>query len=328
MTLTAFMRERVENLKKEHRFGTAHVCNSTLNRILRFTKGQEMAFEDVTTEWLGFFEQELLNDGLLTNTLSTYARSLRATYNQAVYQGFAKETSHLFKHQCTKIVNGPSRALTEEMLQSIIHQPDSPLAQETERARLFFVLLILLRGLAFVDLVYLRRCDLVNGVIRIQRHKTGSPLVISVETLAMTIINYLADPNPDSLYLFPFLSGVKEPSFSMGEASQAILVSPVYQRYQSSLRTFNRHLELLPSLLGINAKLSSYTPRHSWATIAKYHKVDLKLISNAMGHSSVQVTEKYLKSFDEDVIRKVNQQIISYILPRSGEISSCLLKNG
>ena len=50
--------------------------------------------------------------------------------------------------------------------------------------------------------------------------------------------------------------------------------------------------------------LSSYSARHSWATIANFRSYQQELISNAMGHSSVKVTETYFKKHSDKQIKK------------------------
>lgn len=298
--LTLFMKSVVERLIDEHREGTAHVCKSTLNRILKFTRGRKVPFKAITPAWLAAFERELREDNLRDNTISTYMRSLRSVFNQAVEKKLAQPVPYLFKHVHTGVAGGPSRALPEETWQLIARKPEKPLPAALEETRALFILLFLLRGLPFADLVQLRRCDLVGNTIRIRRRKTGTPLVITVEPEAMEIIKRYANPDPNSLYLFPFIVQIGRDE---------------YGQYQRALRCFNCQLEMLAILLGINVKLSSYTPRHSWATIANYHQFDKKLISNSMGHSSLEVTEKYFRAFEEAEIRKMNQQIISYIIP-------------
>lgn len=60
-------------------------------------------------------------------------------------------------------------------------------------------------------------------------------------------------------------------------------------------------------------KISSYTPRHTWATLAKYCQVPEEIISEGLGHSSLEVTRSYLKSFEGDELAKANRIIIDYI---------------
>lgn len=86
-----------------------------------------------------------------------------------------------------------------------------------------------------------------------------------------------------------------------------------YRRYQSVLRSFNLRLKLLGCMLGLPSRLSSYTARHTWATTAFHTNCSVGIISNALGHSSVKVTETYLKPFDDGELDKANRKIIAYV---------------
>lgn len=295
--LTYFMRNRVSRLKEEQRDGTAHVCQSTLNRVLNYTQGKEVRFDEFTAAWLVGFQNHLVADNLKDNTISTYMRSLRSIYNQAVEQELVPFIPFLFKHVHTKIDRGDSRALTERYLQQLA-QPRQELPSQEERVRALFVLLYLLRGLSFSDLVHMRRCDLNGNTLRLHRHKTGSPLVITVEAPAMEILLRYANPDSRSVYLFPFIT-------QLGQDE--------YRQYQTALRNFNFRLKIVAQLLGVEQRLSSHCARHSWVTIANYHHFDKKMISNGVGHSSLKMTETYFKDFEEEQLSKMNQEMISYI---------------
>lgn len=75
----------------------------------------------------------------------------------------------------------------------------------------------------------------------------------------------------------------------------------------------NYKLSRLAKKCGVTNKVSSYTTRHTWATLAKYCNFSEQLISDAFGHSSVNVTKTYLKNFKNEEINKANDEIISYV---------------
>ena len=83
---------------------------------------------------------------------------------------------------------------------------------------------------------------------------------------------------------------------------------------QSALRTFNKRLKQLSRHLELGVNLSTYCARHSWATIANFCHYDKTLICNAMGHSSLKVTETYFQEFRDEEINRMNRGIISYIM--------------
>ena len=57
----------------------------------------------------------------------------------------------------------------------------------------------------------------------------------------------------------------------------------------------------------------TYTARHTWATMAYHCEIHPGIISEAMGHSSITVTETYLKPFSNRKIDEANQRVISFV---------------
>ena len=84
-----------------------------------------------------------------------------------------------------------------------------------------------------------------------------------------------------------------------------------YYTYMQALRNFNYQLLLLKQVLALTSDLSSYTARHTWATMAYYCEIHPGIISEAMGHSSIIVTETYLKPFKNKKIDEANVTILS-----------------
>ena len=63
----------------------------------------------------------------------------------------------------------------------------------------------------------------------------------------------------------------------------------------------------------MSSHLSSYSARHTWATMAYYCEIHPGIISEAMGHSSINVTETYLKPFNDKKIDEANEKVISFV---------------
>lgn len=296
-----FMDNTIKELKAEKRYGTAHLYQSTLNAFSDFIKSSVIYFPQINRATLKHFETHLRNKQLSWNTVSTYMRMLRATYNKAVEQKLVKEDSHLFTHVYTGVKSETKRALeAEEMNQLLNGVPLQQLSEELMMCRVWVNLTFQLRGMPFVDLAHLHKSDLKGTTISYRRQKTGTEMTVDVPPSAMELIKKYQSIDPRSPYLLPILSGKKE-----GES--------LYIEYQQTLRTFNYNLNSLAKKCGIKAKVSSYTSRHTWATLAKYCNYPEQLISEAFGHSSTKVTEGYMKSFKSEAIRKANEAIISYV---------------
>jgi len=269
-----FMKQVAYGLQMEGNFGTAHVYRSSLNAIIAYRGKDDFAF----------------------------LRTFRAVYNRAVDLRRAPYVPHLFRSVYTGTRADHKRALGNEDMKRVFCKlsQSSGASSNMRRAQEFFILMFLLRGMPFVDLAYLRKSDLRDNVITYRRRKTGRPLSVTLTPEAMILVKKYMNRDSSSPYLFPFLEsreGTKE----------------AYREYQLALRSFNQQLMLLGELLGLGDKLSSYTARHTWATTAYYCEIHPGIISEAMGHSSITVTETYLKPFRSKKIDEANKQVLDFI---------------
>ena len=283
LKVVAFMKQVAEELRMGGNFGTAHVYRSSTNAIIAYCGEGDFSFDEVTPEWLKGFEIHLRGKGCSWNTVSTYLRTFRAVYNRAVNSRMVVYTPHLFRSVYTGTRADHKRALCDEDMKQDM-----------------FVLMFLLRGLPFVDLAYLRKSDLRDNVITYRRRKTGRPLSVTLTPEALELLKKYMNRDSHSPYLFSLLKS--------GEGTKE-----AYREYQLALRSFNQQLTLLGEVLGLNDKLSSYTARHTWATTAYYCEIHPGIISEAMGHSSIKVTETYLKPFRNKKIDEANNQIIDFV---------------
>ncbi|WP_420187989.1 tyrosine-type recombinase/integrase [Bacteroides pyogenes] len=297
-----FMKEVIGELQHSGNQGTVHVYRSSLNAILAFRDGEPLRFRDITPEWLKSFEVSLRARGCSWNTVSTYLRTLRAVYNRAVDRGMAEYVPRLFRSVYTGTRADRRKALNGEEMRRVLGslREGHSVPPSLKRTQEFFALMFMLRGLPFVDLAYLRKSDLRGNVITYRRRKTGRPLSVTLTPDAMLLLNKHMDRNPRSPYLFPILRS-KEGS------------REAYREYQLALRNFNYRLALLGKALELSERLSSYTARHTWATTAYYCEIHPGIISEAMGHSSITVTETYLKPFRNKKIDEANKRVVDFV---------------
>ncbi|MDR0657346.1 MAG: site-specific integrase [Mediterranea sp.] len=300
--LIQFMERLIEELVRVQRDGTAHVYRSTLNRLKSYMEGEDMTFHQLTSEWLMKFEKRLLADQLTWNTVSTYLRTLRSVYNQAVDCDAAPYVPRLFSKVYTGVEGKVKRAVGPETIRKLMTE-NAALNSKQNFSRDIFVLLFLFRGMSFVDLAYLRRCDLQGNVITYRRHKTGRRLTVTVEKEAMEIIRRNENADPESPFLFPI---IKQPG------------RREYRQYTNMLRSLNYSLLQVTRMLKLKERISTYTARHTWATTAIRQNFNPSLICDAMGHSSIKVTETYFKSFRDEDINRMNRKIVSFVRSSGG----------
>lgn len=294
-TITDFFTKQIQKLKNDNRRGTARNYNKTLKSLKAFMKNTDSTFNIVTEQFVESYNTFLIQRGVVRNTISFYMRIFRSVYNKAVTQKIVEQTFP-FKNVYTGVDKTRKRAVTETVISQLL-SIDLKKSKALQFARDLFIFSFYTRGMAFVDIVFLKKSNIQNGYITYVRHKTGQELTIKIETKLQNIINRYE--KKDSPYVFPILN--------TEDGNKA------YSQYEIALNYYNRQLKRLSNFLEPNINLSSYTPRHTWATTARNKNVPLSIISAGMGHSSERTTLIYLTKIEYSVIDEVNKTIIDSI---------------
>ena len=289
--MLAFMQEQIDLLRQCNRLGTAQNYEYAMHRFARFLGG-DIPMTAVTESLIERFNADLSQHGMVRNTVSFYMRILRSVYNKAVRNGLVEQTAP-FKNVYTGIDRTRKRAVGENVIARFIGL-DLSRSAPLSLARDLFLFSFYTRGMAFVDMAYLRRGHIRNGRIRYVRRKTGQEIVIRVEPEMQRIIERYADG--ERPYVFPVLKDENP--------------EKAYAEYRITLSYYNRLLKRLCNMAGIPQHLSFYTARHSWATAARNHQVPVSVISAGMGHTSERTTQIYLTMLENSVIDNANRGIL------------------
>lgn len=294
ITVEEFMEEQIRFLRECHRIGTAVNYRRAWDCLSGFLNGNGLTFPEMTRSFVDLYNDYLQRKGMVKNSLSFHMRILRAIYNKAVRRGLTEQT-YPFRDVYTGIGRTRKRAVGEHIIAGLARLDLTP-SRRLSLSRDLFLFSFYTRGMAFVDIAHLRKEDVQDGVIRYARHKTGQELSVRVEPCMAEIMDRYAGAVKNTPYLFPVLK-----SEDRGAA---------YHEYETALRYYNRQLRRLSQLLRLEHPLSSYTPRHSWATMARNCDVPVSVISAGMGHTSERVTQIYLNSLENRVIDKANRNIL------------------
>lgn len=290
-TLGAFAGPLIDRLAAAGRVRTAETYSGSLLSFRRFAGG-DVPLSRITAPLMEEYEMYLESKGLRRNTVSFYMRTLRAVYNRAVETGSVSDATP-FRGVYTGVERTLKRGLDPRTVARIAAAPLSD-APALAYARDLFLLSFYLRGMAFVDLAFLRKDDLRDGVLTYARRKTGQRLHIRWEP-CMAALAARRAAVPESPYL---LGIIRRPGAN--ERNQ----------YLSASRRVNASLHELGRRLRLAAPLTMYVARHSWASIARASHVPLPLISAAMGHDNEATTRIYLATLDGAALDRANRRII------------------
>ena len=270
---------------------TADTYTTTLNSFMRFLEEDDVTLDDIDSNLMVRYESYLKEQGLCPNTASYYMRNLRAIYNRAVEKGLVAQRNP-FKHVYTGIGKTVKRAVPLKVIRQI---RDLDLAAQPllDYARDIFMFSFYTRGMSFVDMAFLKKKDLQNGILSYRRSKTNQQLFIKWEKEMQDIVDRY--DTSDTPYLLPIIKNT-----DINERRQ----------YKSAAHLVNTKLKLLGKQLGLPMPLTCYVARHAWASIAKSKNISISTISEAMGHDSENTTRIYLASLDTSVVDKANSLIL------------------
>lgn len=285
--------EQIAKLKHDGNHRTAETYIAALKKLQNFRKGEDLALDDITQELMEEFQSWLKNKRLAMNTISFHMRKLRAIYNKAVERGLTPDI-HPFRKVYTGFAKTAKRAITLTEMKRIKNlQLNDPMQ---EFARDMFLFSFYTRGMAFVDMSYLKKSDINGNVLTYSRKKTGQMLTIRWERDMQEIADRY--PSKSGYYLLPIIH-----THNDKERNQ-------YRHVQTQI---NESLKTVGEMAGITQKLTMYVARHSWATIARQMGIPLNVISYGMGHSNEKTTEIYLKSVDMTTIDNANLKILKQL---------------
>lgn len=288
--LVAFTRALIADMKKIGKKSAVRRFDATLNSLLRYTGGNEVAWADISSTFILGYEQFLIKCGLCRNTTSFYMRNLRAIVNRAVEMDF--NISHNpFRHVYMGIDKTVKRAVTLEVIRRI-RDIDLSGTPSLDFARKVFMFAFYTRGMSFVDIAFLKKSDLHDGVIIYSRRKTRQQLIVKIEPETKKIIRSFG--NNDTPNLLPIITDEADAE----------------RQYENAYFRINRNIQKVGRMLGLETRLTLYVARHAWASIAQSNNVAVSTISKAMGHDSEKTTAIYLRSLDTASVDRANSTIL------------------
>lgn len=292
-TINTAFQVKIDSLLKEERIGTMLYYDNILKNVEKFG-GKQIPFDYITVDWLRRFEKFLLKDKNHT-TVGMHMRAIRAMMNLARKSGAIKESQYPFGKDRYEIKTGEGRkkALTLEQIAQILKYEDG---KDTERYRDIWFFMYLCNGINTADLVRLKYKNIVDGEICYVRQKTANTTntIKEIKAIITPEMQRIMDrwgnpPSPDSL-IFPLIKPTDDPLIHK-------------KRTKDLTKRINEHMKVIGEKFGIDG-ISTYTARHSYATVLKRSGANIAYISESLGHNSLKTTESYLASFEKEERQK------------------------
>jgi integrase len=319
--LCSFTAHLSRSLSRSGQERTARAYQTACRVLVAFNKGADIPLRHINACMVREFEAWLKERGKAMNTISYYMRMLRAIYRKAVREELVEARSgNPFEGVFTGFKQTTKRALDAVKLKELYNLDFSALLEQDSEGIYasghktsdtgrqagqhpdkglydcwrYFFFCFLARGMSFVDMAYLRKENIRQGLISYYRKKTGQKIEITLTPSLQRIIDSFSAEVISSPYLFPVIRDKDKPA---------------RLQYESGLRLQNKRLKRLAKQAGTEGNLSTHVSRHSWATIGKKQNLPLWVISEGLGHSSQKTTYIYLACFDRSTIDKASEQI-------------------
>lgn len=277
---------------------------NTLANIERF-KGKQIPVENITTEWLKAFHKFLSESaGLALATIGINMRNLRAIMNIAKKEGLIKDSLYPFgagKYEI-RAVEGTKKALSLKQIKQIAEFKGQ--SKELRMSRDLWMFIYFCNGINIADLLTLKYSNIVDGEICFIRKKTErtTKKVVKIrafinEEMDDIIQRWGNSPEPDN-YIFPLIKHSDDPI--------------VFQKRKKTFtKNFNVNMKYIGASLGI-WDVTSYSARHSFATVLKRKGANVAYISESLGHTSLDTTQSYLDSFEKEEREKAAKMLNSF----------------
>ena len=299
----ALFDQKIDALKSQGKISTSSINNDAKNSLKRFKS--KLNLMGVTSDFLKNYESYMISEGRSVTTISIYIRSLRSIYNQAIDANMVDRKYYPFgknKYQ-PKAPRNIKKALTIEQIKSIVDYKVVE-ASNQQLAKDMWLLSYYCNGMNIKDIINLRFSNIENDTLYFERLKTLStnqnpkPIVVSLIPQAQEIIKRWKQKkrSPDD-FVFPIIKK------SMTEDEKAKV------KHQF-IKTINKYMKRIGNEIGYDKPLTTYSARHSYATILKRSGAPLSFISEALGHKSLLTTESYLDSFEDETRRKYAEMLV------------------
>lgn len=291
-TFTGFFRSFIE--RKTGR--TREIYQNTLDKIVRL-HGDDVPFDAVNYAWLENFDRsmresdirngrgEVLRTGLATNARAIHMRNIRAVFNKAIDEEVIGLELYPFRRFKIEKERTRKRAVSLTQLRALFDYPCETVAEEwaVDVARLIFYLI----GINTVDLFNLEEYD--GEYIHYRRAKTGTLYSIKVE--------------PEAAALLEKYRG-REHLLNFRER---------FKHLESFKAKINKTLKVIASKDPRIPVMTSYTFRHTWATLAAELDIPKETIAAGLGHAqNATVTDVYI-DFNRKKVDAANRRVLDYV---------------
>jgi len=300
----------ITKLNDEIRTGTAASYSNALNSFKKYlaSKGRKkLNFWDITPDWLNQYERWMVEQGNSLTTVGIYLRSLRTIVNIAIENGNLDKESYPFGKRKYQIPAGQNikKALSLSDIKKIVEY--KPINEYEAKGRDLWLFSYLCNGANVKDMVRLKYQNIDKRNITFTRAKTERStkqnhkliVIVLLPEIQSIIDKWGIKPIKPETYVFGIISKSDSPEKQLAKTKQLT-------------KSINKQMKRIGEKLEIDMKITTYSARHSFATILKRSGAPTAFISDSLGHKDLRTTENYLDSFESSVKESYQKQLLNF----------------
>ena len=291
------------------RNGTAKNYKLAIRRLEEFAQKENLLFSDITSKLINGWIESMSDS---KRKKSSYPKAIKTMFNAGI------EEFNDYDRNIIKIKNQPfrvvkmvrqdvtkKRAISKEQILKFFNTDISPLLPpkggwitRAERAKDVCLMVLCLAGINTADLYFLKKVNLNEWKLSYNRRKTTSRRNDDA---------YIEITVPERI------RPIFEKYFNQSESDSLFIFDKIYRDHDGFNGAINKGIADILELNGMDY-ISTYTFRHSWATIAQNDcGARTEDVAFALNHSSAhRVTEGYIKK-DFSRIDKLNTDVLNFI---------------
>ncbi len=291
---TKTITEEIDNyhkyLKKNDRYSEWKKFGVVKNQFQEFISVNNDKIELLNGEMIEDLKSFLLNEvGNNNNTVIRKLRVFKAFTKYLRKKGYLDRDPFEFVSPPKEHPSNKTRLSIEqiEALKKLELEPNTLLWH----VRNYFLFSFYNAGIRFGDLCTLQWSNIVDGKLHYQMRKSKKYKTVKLLDESKEILTLYGYPNGNRTdYIFPILYTKHTDLFSLKKD------------IASNNAQVNSALKEIAYLAGIEQNISTHVARHSFAQFALKKGMNMYSISKLLGHSNIQMTARYLKSFDEELV--------------------------
>lgn len=305
-SIQVYFEQKAQELDKLNKISSAILYRATIKSLELFDS--KVSFAKITPRFLKDYERWMTSEevGKTYTTVGVYMRNLKHIINRAIKDNlkikypFGSEKD-LYQ---IPISDNKKKAISIVDIQKLVSYK-TEIQQESDALN-YWLFSYLCAGMNMVDIANLKYKNISGNSLKFIRQKTRDTTKIKKELdvhllpEAFKIIDKIGNSlkEPD-MYIFPILRE------GMTEIQK-------YDTVKQHIKTTNKYMKRIAQKLEIEAKLTTYSARHSYSTVLKRKGASIDFIREHLGHQTTRVTQNYLDSFEDEQKARISANLLDF----------------